>query len=112
MRDTQPMCTIWNSPHHSFLITVIPSRMTGVNTGKQMFYLLDETKDGLVEMDMLVNEVQAGRISPEHEKIIIAKFSEGGKAYVDFLDFLTYIPLFIEIHGTINENPFDDTRDK
>jgi len=79
---------------------------------KQMFYLLDEHKDGMVEMDMLVREVRAGRITQEHEDIILAKFSEDGKVYVDFLDFLTYIPLFMEIHDTINDNPLKTKREK
>eukprot|EP00035_Acanthoeca_spectabilis_P032893 m.21032 g.21032 ORF g.21032 m.21032 type:complete len:1607 (+) comp5648_c0_seq1:229-5049(+) len=83
-----------------------------MNACKQMFYLLDEKRDGLVPMDMLMYQVRAGRISPEHEKIIIDKFSEDGKTYVDFLDFLTYLLLFLEIHDTINENPFDDRRTK
>ena len=79
---------------------------------KKMYYLLDEHSDGLVEMDMLVREVRAGRITQAHEDIIVAKFSEDGKSYVDFLDFLTYIPLFMEIHDTINDNPLEQTRDK
>ena len=79
---------------------------------KQMFYLLDDNGDGLVPMDMLMYQVRAGCISPEHEAIIIAKFSEGGKTYIDFIDFLTYILLFLEIHDTITANPFNDTRTK
>ena len=77
-----------------------------------MFYMLDEKKDGFVEMDMLVREVRAGQITQEHEDLIINKFSENGKVFVDFLDFLTYIPLFMEIHETINTNPLDMERHK
>lgn len=85
---------------------------TKMDACKHMFYLLDETRDGLVPMDNLMYQVRAGRISPEHEKVIIDRFSEDGKLYVDFLDFLTYLLLFLEIHETINENPFDDRRTK
>ena len=74
---------------------------------KDMFYLLDEKEDGFVEMEMLVREVRAGQITQEHEDLIVNKFSENGKCFVDFLDFLTYIPLFMEIHDTINSNPLD-----
>jgi hypothetical protein len=48
----------------------------------------------------------------EHESIIITKFMEDGNEAVDFLDYLTYLPLFLEIHDTINENPFECARDK
>eukprot|EP00043_Microstomoeca_roanoka_P016491 m.168970 g.168970 ORF g.168970 m.168970 type:complete len:741 (-) comp16468_c7_seq11:524-2746(-) len=79
---------------------------------KSLFYILDEKRCGHVGVDDLSNELIAGRISKEHEEIIIDKFTEDGKEEVDFLDFLTYIPLFVEIHDTINSNPFNTTRDK
>lgn len=58
---------------------------------KDMFYLLDDKQDGLVEMDTLAQEIRAGLITSDHEKLIIDKFSENGKAFVDFLDFLTLV---------------------
>ena len=79
---------------------------------QDLFYILDERKRGVVDVDDMSNELVAGRISKEHEEVIIEKFTEGGKEEVDFLDFLTYIPLFVEIHDTINSNPFETTRDK
>lgn len=78
-----------------------------INGCKDMYYMLDEKKDGFVEFDMLMREVRAGQITQEHEDIIIDKFMENGKSHVDFLDFLTYIPLFMEIHDTINMSPLD-----
>jgi hypothetical protein len=55
---------------------------------------------------------QAGQITQEHEDIILKKFMENGNCFVEFLDFLTYIPLFLEIHDTINEEPFGEERIK
>lgn len=83
-----------------------------MNKCKQLFYLLDEKEEGYVEMDTLMHEVRAGRISPEHEDIILKKFGEDGRTWVDFLLYISYIPLFLEIHGTITDNPLDDRRDK
>ncbi len=40
------------------------------------------------------------------------KLTAEGQMAIDFMDFLTYIPLFMEIHNTINENPLDNNRDK
>ena len=48
----------------------------------------------------------------EHENIIMHKFGEEGRTWVDFLLYICYIPLFLEIHDTINANPLDDTRNK
>ena len=78
-----------------------------INGCKDMYYMLDEQQDGFVEFEMLMREVRAGQITQEHEDIIIDKFMENGKSHVDFLDFLTYIPLFMEIHDTINLSPLD-----
>eukprot|EP00730_Choanoeca_flexa_P000877 TRINITY_DN10378_c0_g1_i1.p2 TRINITY_DN10378_c0_g1~~TRINITY_DN10378_c0_g1_i1.p2 ORF type:complete len:287 (+),score=41.96 TRINITY_DN10378_c0_g1_i1:1661-2521(+) len=85
---------------------------TKLSKCKDLFYILDERRQGSVDVEDLGHELHAGRISEEHESIIIDKFTEDGKDEVDFLDFLTYIPLFLEIHDTINENPFENLRDK
>ncbi|CAF3758771.1 unnamed protein product, partial [Rotaria socialis] len=34
------------------------------------------------------------------------KFDREGKNYVDFMDWLIYVPLFVEIHTRIVSNPF------
>ena len=40
---------------------------------------------------------------------VLKKFNREGTGFVDFLDFVTYVPLFIEIHKRIVEDPFNDT---
>ena len=35
-----------------------------------------------------------------------------GRGTVQFLDYLTYVPLFIEIHDNINDNPLDFSRNR
>ena len=79
---------------------------------QELFYILDDQKLGTIQIEDLVNELHAGRISEEHEQLIVAKFTEKGKTEVDFIDFLTYILLFLEIHGTIVKNPFDVERNQ
>ena len=51
-------------------------------------------------------------VCQEHEEIILKKFGEDGRTWVDFLLYICYIPLFVEIHGTITDNPLDDRRNK
>ena len=41
---------------------------------------------------------------------MIQKFSENGRDTIDFMDFLTYLPLFVEIHGSIIHNPLETER--
>jgi hypothetical protein len=59
-----------------------------------------------------MRELRAGQISQEHEDIVLAKFTEKGRPFVEFMDFLSYIPLFIEIHDTINHAPLASDRIK
>ena len=41
---------------------------------------------------------------------VVEKFNREGKGTVDFLDFLTYIPLFIDIHENIISDPLNLSR--
>ena len=83
------------------------SLRTKLQKSKELFYLLDERKEGVVRLDDLLIELKSGGLTPEHQELVIAKFSEKGREYIDFLDFLTYVPLFVEIHGNICDNPLD-----
>ena len=40
------------------------------------------------------------------------KFGEDGQTWVDFMLYICYIPLFLEIHDEINGNPLNDVRNK
>ena len=42
---------------------------------------------------------------------VLSKFNREGSGFVDFLDFVTYVPLFIEIHKRIIQDPFNDSLD-
>eukprot|EP00056_Hartaetosiga_gracilis_P015426 m.241692 g.241692 ORF g.241692 m.241692 type:complete len:866 (+) comp25442_c0_seq1:88-2685(+) len=79
---------------------------------KDLFYILDENKRGVVSSEDMSNELVAGRLSKEHEDLVLEKLCEGGRDGILFLDFLKYLPLFVEIHNTINNNPFETARDQ
>ena len=36
---------------------------------------------------------------------VMTKFNREGTGFVDFLDYVTYVPLFIEIHERIVQDP-------
>lgn len=42
-------------------------------------------------------------------KQVMSKFNREGKGYVDFLDYVTYVPLFVEIHEKIIKDPLCST---
>lgn len=56
--------------------------------------------------------LMAGGVTPAHERSACEKlFSERPEPhFLDFLDFLSYLPLFIAIHMRIAGNPMDDSR--
>jgi hypothetical protein len=41
---------------------------------------------------------------------VVKKFNRESTGSVDFLDYLTYVPLFIELHGRIINDPLSDNR--
>ena len=41
----------------------------------------------------------------------LGKFNREQHGFVDYLDFLTYVPLFIEIHGRIVSDPLSMKKD-
>lgn len=63
-----------------------------------------------IPLDQLCIELRAGGISQDHEQEVREKL--GHLKALDLLDFLTYIPLFIMIHESVVDNPFDERRDK
>jgi len=65
----------------------------------------------LMSKDRLMLELKAGGISQCHEDYV-KKTLTGEGMNLDFLDFLTYIPLFLLIHHSVVSNPFNDSRVK
>lgn len=71
----------------------------------------DPDTNNLMSKDRLMLELKAGGISPQHEEYVKQALMEQNRG-LDFLDFLTYIPLFLLIHRSVVTNPFDDSRVK
>ncbi|XP_041361461.1 uncharacterized protein LOC121377513 [Gigantopelta aegis] len=82
---------------------------------KELFSLLidDElsTPRGGASATSLALELTAGGLKPEHVSYVLSKFNREGKGVFDFMDFVTYIPLFIEIHQRIVKDPLCEDKD-
>ena len=57
-------------------------------------------------------ELQAGELTVDHVDFVVDRLNHEGKEFVEFLDYLTYVPLFVEIHDSIYGNPLDFSRNK
>ena len=80
-----------------------------LDKAKKLFYLMcdraDIVPDGYCTVEALGIELTAGGLSRENMEMCLRKFNREKKGFVDFLDFLTYVPLFVEIHESILTNP-------
>ncbi|XP_078585287.1 uncharacterized protein LOC144867286 [Branchiostoma floridae x Branchiostoma japonicum] len=81
---------------------------------KEMFRLLSDqyqdTPPGTVKTHALGVEMAAGGLRNEHIKRVLCKLDREGTGLVDFLTYLIHIPLFIEIHERIVDDPLDSDR--
>lgn len=86
---------------------------------QELFYLLadsdvssTEHEGGVVTTSSLAVELQAGGLTQEHVEFVVDRLNHEDKGLVEFLDYLTYVPLFVEIHDNIYGNPLDFSRTK
>ncbi|CAF1151697.1 unnamed protein product [Rotaria sordida] len=78
---------------------------------KELFYLMADKSQklapkGYVPLRALCIELAAGGVERDNIENCKKKFDREGKNYVDFMDWLIYVPLFVEIHTRIVSNPF------
>lgn len=68
------------------------------------------TPKGTVSVNSLIVELMAGGLTADNIKSVMSKFDREKKGFVEFLDYLTYVPLFVEIHQRIVEDPFSEEK--
>ncbi|XP_053138851.1 uncharacterized protein LOC128339263 [Hemicordylus capensis] len=87
-----------------------------IEKAKQLWHLLQENEEekekqtnrrsqGSVRIRRLAVELAAGGYSWESINFALQKFNRTEAGVLSFLDFVTYIPLFVEIHEGIVQNP-------
>jgi len=88
---------------------------TKMDRSKELFCLLSDNETdvplGKIAARMLAVELAAGGVTPEHTQYVLSKFNRENNGVVDILDFLTYVPLFIEIHDRILNAPLQLDRE-
>lgn len=87
-----------------------------METSKELFGLLadgdyETNNNGNAKASQLAVELTAGGLDPECVGYVLSKFNRFGTGYIDFMDFVTYVPLFIEIHQKIVDDPFNVSLD-
>jgi hypothetical protein len=68
----------------------------------QMF-LIDAGEDGTVSLEDLGLMFDAGRVPAEQKRAIVKEVRKTGNS-VNFLDYLTYLPYFVDVHQKILSN--------
>ena len=84
---------------------------------QELFYLLADAnavgaQEGVVTTASLEVELQAGGLTQEHVEFVVDRMNRDGHGFIEFLDYLTYVPLFVDIHDSIFGNPFHFSRTK
>jgi Ca2+-binding EF-hand superfamily protein len=71
---------------------------------KDIFFLYDTKNAGEIPLEDVQMILKAGRIAVEHEQEVMEQLAGRGMDSLSFLDFLAYVPLFMDIHEDINAN--------
>jgi hypothetical protein len=71
---------------------------------KEIFFLYDTKNAGEIPLEDVQVILKAGRIAVEHENEVMEQLAGQGMDSLSFLDFLAYVPLFMDIHEDINAN--------
>ncbi|KAI0225330.1 hypothetical protein LSAT2_023818, partial [Lamellibrachia satsuma] len=88
---------------------------TKMERSKELFRLLVhgeiDIPDGKASSSSVLVDLLAGGVAAARTNQVVGKFDREKNGVVDFLDFLTYIPLFLEVHTRIVANPFSQDDD-
>ena len=72
---------------------------------KQLYYCNDPTGQGSIGLEVIELELRAGNVSTDRRKNIMHYLADQGLEELTFLDYLSYLPLFIHIHENVLDNP-------
>lgn len=73
---------------------------------RNLWNFLVDAETRMIHREDLFIEMKAGQVTKDHIEYAREKFCD--KSNFDLLDFLTYCPLFINIHNKIIVDPFDE----
>jgi hypothetical protein len=77
------------------------------NLFKLLYDNLEIIPNGYVTERAIKIELAAGGLTNEQIELCLKKLTREKGPFIDFLEFLLYIPLFIKIHELILDNPIN-----
>ena len=107
------MCYIFSSTFMRRMYRNLDTKLMDINITfcQRLWKACLDADTNLMSRDRLILELKAGGISQTHEDYVKQTLTGQG-IQLDFLDFLTYLPLFLLIHQSVVFNPLDDSRQK
>ena len=82
----------WKIERAKLLFTIVAEQAPAAHTGT-------------IPTEMLYVELRAGGLSEENALYCIRKFDRDNLGYINFLDFLIFLPLFVALHENVIDNP-------
>jgi hypothetical protein len=79
---------------------------------KELFLLNEPGSDGSISLDSLVVTLQTGRMEQQTIDGILSNFVAEGNDTMSFFDFLSHIPLFVDVHDAITADPMTEEKRK
>ena len=80
---------------------------------RALFYLCDGAQtDGLMSLQEFEHTCMAGHVDSRVINAILIKLEDEAKEFITFLDFLAFLPLFVNAHGTVLLNPLESASDE
>jgi hypothetical protein len=73
-----------------------------------LLFFVDAGQDCTMHLDDLVVLLDAGRVSKEQQRPILDRLMAHGGDSITFLEYLAYLPLFLDLHQEIVSNTFND----
>ena len=75
---------------------------------RSMFYMgqsESDTNHPAISFDDFVTVCISGKVDKHIPQMVIEELTKEGKHEIDFLDYLAYLPLFMDIADSMNTNP-------
>ena len=73
---------------------------------RSLFYLAEGAQtSGTMTLSEFERTMLAGQVDFRVANAIVASLQDEGKEYIEFLDFLVYLPVFLTAHDNMMDNP-------
>eukprot|EP00038_Savillea_parva_P011524 m.198106 g.198106 ORF g.198106 m.198106 type:complete len:834 (-) comp20360_c0_seq1:134-2635(-) len=84
-----------------------PEELIDKKQKAMLMFFVDAEQDCTMHLDDLEMLLDAGRVAPDQKRQIVERLAAHGDS-VTFLEYLAYVPLFLDLHSDICTNTFED----